>query len=100
MLQRPEYEGQAAKFAASASGSAVALVRNVLEKLPGFRDTVVCVGASSLAQVLHRVLHLGTDRSYPLQVSCRPPDSFMKYLEVTGRVRVRACVCVCVCVYV
>jgi len=40
-LQRPEYGGDASRFAAAAGGSAVALVRLVLEKLPGFRDTIV-----------------------------------------------------------
>ena len=41
VLQRPEYGGDAARFAAAAGGSAVALVMLLLEKLPGFRDTVM-----------------------------------------------------------
>lgn len=39
-----EFDGEAANFAVSAGGSAVALVRRVIEKLPGFRDTVVYKG--------------------------------------------------------
>jgi hypothetical protein len=39
-----EFDGEAAKFSASASGSAVNLVQRVIEKLPGFRDTVIYKG--------------------------------------------------------
>jgi hypothetical protein len=39
-----DYDGSAANFAASANGSAVKLVSLIIEKFPGFRDTVIYRG--------------------------------------------------------